>query len=48
VVVSRDGVAYTGGDLDSPIDPRLVDASVPLLDATETARHILRLTGWMA
>jgi cytidylate kinase len=47
VVVSRDGVAYTGGDLDSPIDARLVDASVPLLDATETARHILRLTGWL-
>jgi cytidylate kinase len=48
VAVSRDGVAYTGGDLDSPIDARLVDASVPLLDPTETARHILRLTGWLA
>lgn len=47
VMLRRDGVEYSGGDLDSAIDPRLVDASVPLLDPTETARHILRLTGWL-
>jgi hypothetical protein len=48
VELQRDGVVYSGVELDARIDARLIDATVPLLETGETARHILRLTRWLA
>jgi hypothetical protein len=48
VELQRDGVAYSGVELDARIDHTMIDATVPLLETGETARHILRLTGWLA
>ncbi len=47
IELQRDGVAYSGHSLDSRLHPTLIDAVVPVGDPTETARHILRLTGWL-
>jgi len=47
VELQRDGVTYSGHSLDSRLHPTLIDAVVPVGDPTETARHILRLTGWL-
>jgi hypothetical protein len=48
IELQRDGVTYSGHSLDSRLPPTLIDAVVPVGDATETARHILRMTGWLA
>jgi hypothetical protein len=48
IELQRDGVTYSGHSLDSRLHPTLIDAVVPVGDKAETARHILRLTGWLA
>jgi GTPase SAR1 family protein len=47
IELQRDGVTYSGHSLDSRLHPTLIDAVVPVGDKTETARHILGLTGWL-
>jgi len=47
IELKRDGVDYSGHELDSRLPPTLIDAVIPVGDAKETAMHILEITGWV-
>jgi hypothetical protein len=47
IELKRDGVDYSGHELDSRLPPTLIDAVIPVGDAQETAMHILEITGWI-
>lgn len=47
IELQREPAKYTGGLLDRRLSPLLIDASILALDPAETARHVLRMTGWL-